>query len=482
MVLERLNYAFSPRSIAVAGASENPLSAGYGYLYHLVNNGYQGKIYPVTPRYQQVLGFKAYPTLRDIPEFVDYVICCIPASEVLPLLKQCPEKEVKAVHLFTARFSETGQEDTIKLERELLQLVREFGITLIGPNCYGIYCPKVGTAFAYDFPTEPGKLGMFNQSGGASAEFIYYASLRGVRFSKVISYGNATDLNEADLLEYFSQDDESKIIASYIEGTKDGRRFVDILSRTTPKKPVIILKAGRGNAGVKAAASHTAAMAGSLKVWEAAINQAGAIQARSMEDMIDLAVSFYFLPPRMGTRVGIAGGGGGRAVLSADEWEEAGFNVTPLPKEIEEEIRKTLPEMWWGWVRNPVDFSIFPGDLAAEFRDTVLRMMTESEHFDLIVSNISIGGPTPPTQLASSVRRQVEGIIKLAATGKKPLAVILNTGTLGSGEFDKVRWTCLAEEMSRLIAARIPVYPSASQAARAVKHLVNYYQRKQALA
>jgi len=482
MVIEQLGAAFHPRSIAVVGASGNPFSMGYRYVLHLISYGYRGQIYPITPHWSEVLGFEAYPALKDIPGAVDYVICCLPASKVPDLLLECPEKGVKVVHLFTGRFSETGREDAVKLEIEVLRRAREVGIRLIGPNCMGIYYPKEGLAFAYDFPTEPGQVGMFLQSGGAATEFIHYASLRGIRFSKVISYGNALDLNEADFLEYLSQDPETEIIASYIEGIKDGRRFFRALRRAALTKPVIILKAGRGSAGARQAASHTAALAGSLKTWETAIRQAGAIQARTLEELIDLVVSFYFLPPIVGTRVGIVGGGGGRSVLSADEWEEAGFNVVPLPPEIEEEIKKTLPEMWWGWIRNPVDVSIFPEEaIVSNLSGNMVRMMAQSLHFDLIIANMALGGPFSKTEFANITSTQVDNLIDMNGKGLKPLVVVLNTGNLGIEDFDDLRWRCLAEQKAKLVSAKIPVYDTAVQAANAIIRLVNYYQRKEAI-
>lgn len=480
--MKQLDAAFHPRSIAVVGASGNPSSMGHRYMLYLVNHGYWGQIYPVTPHWPEVLGLKAYPTLKDTPGPVDYVICCLPASKVLDLLSQCPEKQVKAVHFFTGRLSETGHEDAVKLEKEILRQARELGIRLIGPNCMGLYYPKEGIAFGYEFPTEPGKVGMFLQSGGAATEFVRYASLQGIRFSKVISYGNALDLNETDFLEYLCQDHETEIIASYIEGIKDGRRFLNALSRATLSKPVIILKAGRSNAGSRQAASHTAALAGSSKIWETAIKQAGAIQARSAEEMIDLVASFYFLPPILGTRVGIAGGGGGRSVLSADAWEEAGFSLVSLPAQVEEEIKKTLPELWWGWIRNPVDFSIFPEEaFSTNLGGSILRMMAQSSHFDLLIANIVIGGPFSTAELAAILERQVQDIIDMKREGTKPMAVVLNTGALNIMDFDDLRWRCLAEQKANLIAAKIPVYSTADQAAGALIRLVKYYQRKEAI-
>ncbi|MBE9500809.1 MAG: hypothetical protein IMY87_00045, partial [Chloroflexi bacterium] len=286
-------------------------------------------------------------------------------------------------------------------------------------------------------------------------------------------------LNEADFLEYLTHDPETEVIASYIEGVKDGRRFLDALTRATRFKPVIILKAGRGGAGTRAAASHTAALAGSLMTWETAIRQAGAIQARDLEDMTNLVVSFSFLPPVLGARVGIVGGGGGTSVLSADQWEEAGFSVVPLPTEIEREIENTLPELWWGWIRNPVDMSILPDEARGNnLGGKILRMMAQSPHFDLIVANITVGGPFSGSELAANTEREVENIIAIKRNTTKPMAVVLNTGTLGVEDFDNPRWRCLAEQKANLIAAQIAVYPTADQAASAIIRLISYYQRR----
>jgi len=224
-----IDAAFHPQSVAVAGASENSFSMGYNFLYHLKTYGFKGKIYPVTPKFSEVLGYKAYSNLKDVPKPVDYVICCLPAIKVPDLLRECTEKNVKVVHLFTGRFSETGKADAAQLEVEISRLSRTLGIRLIGPNCMGIYHPGEGLAFGYDFPIESGKMALVFQSEGACSEFIYYAALRGIRFSKVISYGNAMDIDESDLLEYLADDEETQFIACYIEGIKDGKKFVRAL-------------------------------------------------------------------------------------------------------------------------------------------------------------------------------------------------------------------------------------------------------------
>lgn len=482
MIVEQLDLAFNPKSIAVVGASGNPMSMGYSFVEHLKNYGFKGEIYPVTPKWPDVLGYKAYKSLKDIPGSIDFVICCVSANLVLDLLKECSEKGVKVIHLFTGRFSESGDEEAAKLEQEVLRVTRELGIRMIGPNCMGVYNPEAGLSFGYDLPTVPGKLGMFLQSGGAAVEFIYYAALRGINFSKVVSYGNALDLDESDFLEYMANDDKTKLIASYIEGIKDGKKFIKTLKKTTATKPVIILKSGRGEAGAKAAASHTSAMGGSHQIWESAVTQGGGIQAKSLEDMIDLAVSFYNLPPMFGNRVGIVGGGGGKSVLSADEWDEAGFDVAPLPPEVEEMIRSTMPELWWGWIRNPLDISALP----MEARETnlsgeILKMMAKSDSIDLVIGNMTVGGPFSKEMLAASVQGQTNDVIEAKKIGKNPVAVVLDIGVLSIDDFKDPRWTCLVESVSKLTSEGIPVYPNAVIAANSIIRLIDYYKRREAM-
>ena len=478
MSIHILEEILHPQSVSVVGASDNTSTWGYHYTHHLIDYGYKGKIYPVNPRYSEILGMKVYPSISDIPGSVDYVISCVPAREVLDMLEVCSGKEVKAVHLYTARFSETGRPEAIELEQEILKRARKYGIRLIGPNCMGIYYPREGLSFAYDMPRETGNVGMLSQTGGGSAAFVRLASLRGVRFSKVISYGNALDFNECDFLEYFVQDEETKIILVYIEGTRDGRRFFNSLCEAASRKPVIVLKGGTGKSGTTAVASHTASIAGSAQTWESVIAQTGAISAQTFDEMVDLAVSFYFLPPIRGIQVGVVGGGGGPSVLSADECEWAGLDVIDLPVEIRDELRRNDVPIW-DWIGNPTDVSILGG---SGFNNIdMLRIMADNPNFDLLIANINEGVATILGNKEGAITRlrgEVENYTNLKEESNKPLLAVMREGRPGIKDSSHWSWQLFSELTTKLTDANIPIYPTMQRAASAAYKVNKYYQNK----
>ena len=455
------------------------MAFGYSYTSHLVDYGYRGKIYLVNPRYSEILGIKVYPSLREIPGTVDYVISCVRAAEVLNLLEDCSRKGVKGVHLYTARFSETGRKDAAELEQEILKRAREFGIRLIGPNCMGVYHPRVGLSFGYNLPKEPGSVGLVSQTGGGASAFVHTAAMRGLRFSKAISYGNALDLNECDYLDYFAGDSETEIILMYIEGVRDGRRFLNSLRDAASVKPVIVLKGGRGDSGTRVVASHTASLAGSMKTWEAIVSQAGAISVVDFDEMADLAVSFYFLPPIRGPRVGVVGGGGGPSVLSADECEEAGLDVIPLPAEIREELRRNGVTIW-DWVGNPTDVSILGGSGLSDI--DMLRVMAQNENFDLLIANINEGVMVTlarPEGMVLRFKDVVKNYARVREESPKPLLTVVGEKSPGIGDYDHWSSKLVSEVRTELIEAGIPFYPSMGRAARAARKVLDYYLKRQ---
>jgi len=224
-----LEEIFNPRSIAVVGASEKRGMSGRQFFEGLIEYGYQGDVYPVNPKHSEILGRKAYADIKDIPGTVDYVISSIPAPYVLDLVESCGQKGVKAIHFFTARFSETGRPEAAQLERKLLEAAQQKGIRIIGPNCMGMYHPGKGISFSDALPKESGSAGLISQSGQIAEELSRYAALRGIYFNKGISYGNALDFNECDFLDYFAQDPDISIILMYLEGIKGGDKFFEKL-------------------------------------------------------------------------------------------------------------------------------------------------------------------------------------------------------------------------------------------------------------
>jgi acyl-CoA synthetase (NDP forming) len=419
--------------------------------------------------------------VRAIPDTVDFVISCVNAREVPQMLEECGEKSVKGVHLYTARFSETGRKDAADMEQEVLRLARSKGIRLIGPNCMGVYHPKAGLSFGYNLPKEPGYLGMSSQTGGGASGFVLLAGLRGVRFSKVISYGNALDFNECDYLEYFTQDGETKVIVQYVEGVKDGRRYFETLKRATAVKPVIVIKGGRGKSGARMTSSHTASIAGSFSAWDAAIKQAGAVSARDFEELIDLAVSFYFLPSVHGNRVGVIGGGGGPSVIAAESCEEAGLDVAPLPQDMREEM-KARGVTIWDWISNPVDVSIIGGSGMTDL--DMLHLMAKHPDFDLLMVNINewvMMTLSTDDRFKMAMPGQAKNYLSVKEKYGKPFLVVVGERGVTAEQYDDFHWKSIAEARSILINGGMPIYPTVEQAARAARKVIDYYKKLKTL-
>jgi acyl-CoA synthetase (NDP forming) len=506
MVEHSLAEVLHPQSIAVVGASDD--GRGSQYFSTLIDFGFKGSIYPVNPKYSMVMNMKAYPTVKDIPGPVDFVISAAPAPQIPRIMQDCADKGVKGIHLFTARFSETGRQDAAELERNILRIAKAGGVRIIGPNCMGVYFPEMGISFQPHFPKESGPIALASQSGQAAGEIINKTTTRGALFNKAISYGNAIDFNECDFLEYFANDPAIKVIMMYIEGPKNGSRFFNLLREVTRKKPVVIIKGGRGNSGTRAVSSHTASLAGSTEMWNTMINQSGAVSVNNIDELVDVTLSFHFLPPIVGRRVGVAAGAGGATVLAADQCEEAGLDVIPLPQEIREELKSRGIQIW-DWISNPADFSINMGD--EDFSpQQLLKMMAMNPNFDLIITSVNIpgmggpphpvrppsqgggpppagrppgqgGGGPPPWMNAMSLDEVVDQYKQI--NDYKPVLGIIQDRSPDARDVDdpreEQRWknTCIAT--TKFIALKIPYYPSVARAAVAASKVAGYYQMRQ---
>jgi len=465
-----LDYIFHPRSIAIAGASESPEKFGHTYFKNVLEN-FSGKVYPINVRATEILGVPTYKSIRDLPENIDYVVSAIPNRDALDLVDACVSKGVKALHLYTARFSETGSEEGAQMERDMLLQAKAGGMRILGPNCMGLYYPKEGIAWGRDFPREPGNVGIISQSGGNAGEIISVGASRGLRFSKVISYGNALDLNEADLMEYLADDPETEIIGGYIEGVKDGTRFARALRYASSRKPVVFLKGGRTQAGTNMASSHTGALAGAQEVWEAMCRQMGVINALSMEELLDALVALTRMPPSTGVNLLVGGGTGGKGVMSADECEEEGLRLHPIPGDVREELISKDP-FFGAWVTNPVDGSIMGGSNLTPHE--VVTLIAKNPAYDAVINgisaNVSANGrrSTRPTRAT----RMLEHTMAIANDQGKPVALVISDHTSGDERLlkatVKLRRQCVKDGFA--------VFPTMGRAARAIKRLVDYYR------
>ena len=458
---------FNPRSIAVVGASSAGKVGGVVVRY-LQLAGYKGKIFPVNTTEREILGLKAYPSVREIPDPVDYVIIVVPAAAALGVIDDCAAKGVKVVQLFTAGFSETGEDELTRLEREMVARARRAGIRLLGPNCVGISSP------ARQIPVEttgtigqPGDIAFISQSGGHTETLASAGLSRDIRFSKLISFGNACDLNEIDFLEYLKEDPETRIIALYLEGTTNGRRLYQLIAEISPVKPMVLLKGGRTETGREMAMSHTGSLAGSAAVWTAAMKQAGAIEVSTLEEMADTLMALQELPPITGKRMAIisqlGGGAGGAGVLAADICTSLGLELPPFTGEVKGEL-KSIVDAPGSILRNPLDLSLV-GRQPALLRK-VLELLAGLPDIDLIMLNER---PTFLLELTSKAELQAinDVLVDFQHSKKKPLVVMSPPG--GEHEAERVE----VEKM--LTEAGIPVYPSFERAARAIANVIGYW-------
>jgi len=467
-----LDFLFHPESIAIAGVKDTDalFNAGLMYLKALVDFGYPGRIYPLNPSGGKVMGREIYKSLADIPGQVDYVISAVPSRNTPQLVADAVAKGVKAVHFFTSGFGEIENTEGKKLQEEILDIARQGGVRIIGPNCLGIYCPKGGLTFNPDVSKESGSVGMISQSGGNASHTLAEGNSRGIRFSKVISMGNGADLNESDYLEYLIHDPDTKIITAYIEGIKDGPRFLNAVKAAAKIKPLIILKVGGSEAGAEAAASHTTAMAGSTHVWTGLLRQVGAIQVHSIEEMIDMAVAFSCMRPPEGKNAVIAGVGGGASVILADEFSRAGLSLPKFSRQSRQKLISLYSSEAGRIFKNPVDMNNFesPETFAA-----TIQAIEADDMVNFTVIHIAFDhfGLVSETDKASVMASYKSLILDLKNKNTKPAAVVLH-----SYASEKTR-AMACEIRDSLAKSGFAVFLSIRSAAVALNKYVDHQQR-----
>jgi len=384
-----LEAVFSPCCVAIVGASDDLAKWGGSALRNLIDGGYEGRIYPVNPKGGEIFGLEAYASVEDLPERPDLVLVVVGGNLVLPVVESCARAQARAVVVITAGFAETGEEGAT-VQREIKRVAREAGMTLVGPNCIGLMSNERDLFITGFVNVRPplANLSLVSQSGSMGPIVVNTLEQRGVGLDKFLSVGNEADTSAFDVLDYLREDPGTKCAMLYLEGVTDGRHFFDVARRTTAEKPIVVLRGGRTEAGGKAAASHTAALAGSNAVFEAAARQAGVVTCATYGELVDYSAALAYLPLPKGRRVAVVTNGGGPGVLAADEVALNGLEMAELPPYLLGQLDEVLPPFWSRG--NPLDL------VTAGFGDNglhILELLARCEAVDAILALTFLGVP-----------------------------------------------------------------------------------------
>lgn len=469
---EQLDNLFNPKSVAVIGASNTFGKWGYNVLNRVLSHKQGREIYAVNNKEVEVMGMKAYKSVVEVPGPVDFAVITVPFQDVPAAMEDCVRKGVRSTVVISGGLAETGEEGA-RIEREVLQIARRGGIRFIGPNCLG-YCNPYANFCTAPFlpPIEIGRVALISQSGNSGQSILDYGLQMGVGFSKFISSGNEADLRFEDYLEYLGQDEKTDIILGYVEGLREGRRFLALAKEITRKKPIVIMKVGRTDVGTRAARSHSSALAGSDAVLDSAFKQCGVIRVNKLHEMVDVAVALLGQPLPRGRRVGVLSMSGGMAVIAADALRKEGFELPPLSAATMEKLNSMMSRRWSGG--NPVDPA---GDFVSY---QALWPMIEDEGLDAIVvvggvamtSGYATWAPALMKHATEEVGKQMEEAefdaikttIDLMAEHRKPVLF-----TVGAARFETEGKVPL-----KLKESHLNLFPDPEESAKVLAHLVRY--------
>ena len=455
---KQLRKVFYPGSVAVVGVSSRMDNPGTMLLRATVDMGFEGPLYPVNPKHEEILGLKCYPAIKEIPLPPDLVILAIPPDAVPSLIAECVESEVGACVISTAGFSESGSSEGAALEQEILRAIKDSPLRLVGPNCLGIYSSSGKVALFGGMRPGEGKVSCVSQSGSIGSMLYLLGAERAVSFSKIVSSGNELDLNCADYLEYFAGDPDTEMIVAYLEEVRDARRFLEIASSIKGKKPLLVWKAGLTERGRSAAASHTGAVAGSEEIWRAVAKQAGIVMIDDLADAAETMATFCHLPRPKGARVCVISPPGGIAVNSADAAEKNGLTLPPLSESTVERLGHILPREGTSFA-NPVDMgfgAVVPGNLRE-----VIRTAASDENVDMLMV---VGG-------APAYRKGDLGLLKMHTAEIKEAFQAVEKPVVVIGIPSGFAFPYMAE----LHWAGIPCYLSPNAACRALSKFLSFH-------
>lgn len=436
--LESLTPIFRPRAVAVIGASTVPGKLGYDILANLKNGGFPGPLYPINHKAEEILGLKAYKAITDTPEAPDLAVVVIPARLVSATLEQCAARGVKAAVVITGGFAEAGPEGE-RLQDEMAAVIRRTGLRVIGPNCQGINLPHQSLCASWPLITTRGRIAFASQSGTVGAAFLDLAAAEGLGVSAFVSLGNRVDVDEAEIIAYFTQDPDTRVIALYLEGVKRPTYFLDALRECT--KPLVILKAGRTLRGGEAASSHTKSLAGVDAVYDALFEKYRIYRADTLEDLFDYAKALAYLPKPRGRSLMITTSSGGAAILAIDEAERHGLETPEPSPALRARLREMLPAHCAAG--NPVDLT---GDVIGD--PSLYRKVMEATRQEYDYQVVIFGDPIP-------------GASEIVTPGAAELVIFL-----GGAEVER-------EERQKLYAKGIPVFPTPE---RGIKALAQFFR------
>jgi acetyl coenzyme A synthetase (ADP forming)-like protein len=442
---------FNPQSVAIVGASRQRGKVGYEILKNMIEAGYPGKIYPVNRKAEEIEGLKCYPDLASIGKVPELVILVIPAKIVPEVMQECGKIGTKSVVIITAGFKEVGREGKA-LEDRVVQIAKQAGIRVIGPNCLGLIVPanKLNASFGGDLPAA-GAIAYLSQSGALLAAILDIANANGIGFSKLVSIGNKADVDELDLIKAVSDDEETKVIAGYLENITDGDVFVRQAEQISHIKPILLIKSGGTSAGAKAASSHTGSLAGSETAYESAFERAGIIRCDSIKQQFDYAQAFANQPLPAGTRVAVITNAGGPGIMAADAIERRGLTFAKPDEKTIDKLSAELPPA--ANVYNPIDVL---GDALAERYSFALSVVLDDPNVDVVLVLLT---PQAMTEAAATA----EAIVKIAR--EKPGKPIL-TCFLGASK--------VADGVKILRAGLIPQYDATDNAVATIKVMSEY--------
>ncbi|MBN1662077.1 MAG: CoA-binding protein [Deltaproteobacteria bacterium] len=459
----KLDRAFNPRTVVVIGDKGDNK-----YMWLTTQSEFKGNLYSVQIAPQEfegieALGVKNYTSLMDVPGPVDLVIVSVPRVVAPRVLDDCIRKDVAAAHFFTSGFAETSTEEGINLEKILTQKAAAANFHLVGPNCMGIFNPLSGVKQSpSQYSGISGPIGFISQSGTHAVNFSIEANLHGLNINKSVSFGNGIVLDSADYLEYFGRDEDIKAIGIYIEGPKDGQRFFRVLKDVAAKKPVVIWKGGRTDAGSRAIASHTGSLAAQAAIWDAAVRQCGAVTAANLDELVDILKAIIFLKPVKGDRVAVTGGSGGLSVAVADAFAEAGLSLPKLTQKSYDEFA-TFFSLIGGGYQNPVD----TGNANAREMKRILDILEADENIDNIV--LLLTARFKSMYLTDKI---INATVDVRNASPKPVAAIVSHSF--SPEYVGNAQTLI----NKLQEGGIPTFVSLERGAQAIRKTFEYYRMK----